>query len=211
MHEDWVNKAFLYELLERAFAFTARDTVDALADGAYAGALLDAVGSNGLDGALAEEVRADLAGYAGRDPEELWHELRTEYTRLFVGAPEPLVSPYAGIWYAHEVGVDPVLFVNKESMAVERTMQACGVRRPQGTNEPLDHIATECEFLNCLCLVRAGAVELHGAPEDAYETFYSERFAWWKDRFAQAVLAGAHEGLMCAAARVLVAMPDEPL
>ena len=31
-------------------------------------------------------------------------------------------------------------------------MKSCGLGRPEGTNEPLDHVATECEFLQHLAL-----------------------------------------------------------
>jgi len=211
MHDNWVDKAMLFELLQMALGYPERAAAEALASGEYAEALAEAVVACGMGEELAGAVKADLAAYAGRDAEGLWHELRVEYTRMFVGTPEMLVAPFAGIWYAQEVGVDPLLFVNKESMAVERTMKACGLVRPEGTNEPLDHIATECEFLNYLCLARAGAVEGAAVPEGAYEDFYGERFAWWKDRFATAVLAEAHGGLLLAGARVLAALPGEVL
>lgn len=208
---DWANKAALFELLSMAFGYTARETAEVVASGEYAEALSEAVVACGLGDGLAGEVRSGLAGYIGRDADEVWHGLRVEYTRLFVGTPETVVSPFAGIWYAEGVGVDPLLFVNKESMAVERAMLGCGMRRPEGTNEPLDHIATECEFLNYLCLVHAGALEGVEASEGMYESFYSERFAWWKNRFAEAVLRESHEGLLLVGARVLMALPEAAL
>ena len=67
------------------------------------------------------------------------------------------------------------------------------------------------EFLNYLCLARAGAIEAPAVGEGAYEAFYSERLAWWKDRFAEAVLAETRGGLLRAGARVLAALPGEPL
>ncbi|MEI3231974.1 MAG: molecular chaperone TorD family protein [Gordonibacter pamelaeae] len=63
-----------------------------------------------------------------------------------MGAPEPAVSPYEGVWRAADDGVQALLFVNPHSMEVERFMRACGLGRPEGTNEPLDHVATECEL-----------------------------------------------------------------
>ena len=216
MHGNWVDKAALFELLAMALGYPARETAAAVAEGAFAEALAECVAACGLGEELAAAMKLDLAEYAGRSGDEaaveaLWHELRVEYTRMFVGTPEMLVAPFAGIWYAREVGVDPLLFINKESMAVERTMLGCGLVRPEGTNEPLDHIATECEFLNYLCLVRAGAIEAPAVDEGAYETFYGERLAWWKDRFAEAVLAETRGGLLRAGARVLAALPGEPL
>ncbi len=90
--------------------------------------------------------------------------LRPEATRLFVGAPAPAVSPYEGVWRAADDGVQALLFVNPHSMEVERFMRACGLGRPEGTNEPLDHVATECELLEHLALRAAGAVPPEERP-----------------------------------------------
>lgn len=80
------------------------------------------------------------------------HKMRAEATRLLIGAPKPAVSPFEGVQRAEAEGVQPLLFVNPHSMAVERFMKSCGLGRPEGTNEPLDHVATECEFLQHLAL-----------------------------------------------------------
>jgi TorA maturation chaperone TorD len=134
------------------------------------------------------------------------HELRVEYTRLFVGAPDPAVSPYAGVWQAERDGVEPLLFVSKEAMAVERFMRSCGVGRPEGTNEPLDSMGSELEFLQYLALLRAGAVtppEDVDIPEGACEEFYTEHFAIWAGDFAQKVIEETRSPFFEAAARVL--------
>lgn len=56
-------------------------------------------------------------------------------------------------------GVQPILFVNPHSMDVERFCRSCGLGRPEGTNEPLDHAATELELLCHLASRAAGAVD----------------------------------------------------
>ncbi len=87
--------------------------------------------------------RASRGGAVGcSSPEDALHALRPEATRLFVGAPAPAVSPYEGVWRAADDGVQALLFVNPHSMEVERFMRSCGLGRPEGTNEPLDHVAT---------------------------------------------------------------------
>ena len=53
-------------------------------------------------------------------------------------------------------GVQALLFVNPHSMEVERFMRGCGLGRPEGANEPLDHVATECELLEHLALRAVG-------------------------------------------------------
>ena len=63
--------------------------------------------------------------------------------------------------------MQPLLFVNPRSMEVERFMRSCGLGRPEGTNEPLDHVATECELLEHLALRAAGAPSCPRAPRTA--------------------------------------------
>ena len=213
MQTDWINKAELFELLSLAYRYYEKETVQAVVSGAYAEALCDTVGKAGIGDDLAPELRALLSAYDGADVEEAFHALRVENTRMFVGAPHAVVSPYAGVWYAQDVDVEPLLFVNKESMAVERFMESCGAGRPENTNEPLDHIGTELEFMEYLSLDRAGAInkEADVVPEDSYEEFYEKRFIGFAKRFAEAVAQKSDEPLLLAASAVIRALPDEAL
>ncbi len=157
---------------------------------------------------------ADTAGPAGADA--LLRALRPEATRLFVGAPEPACSPYEGVWAAESDGVQPLLFVNPRSMEVERFMRSCGLGRPEGTNEPLDHVATECELLERLALRAAGAPASEGAPDGAglpggspaaaYETFLSGHAQAWMPAFAERLAAEARHPFYRAAAAYLGAL-----
>lgn len=130
MSASWVDKAVLYEILSLALGFTARETTQALVNGEFAEAAGEAVRACGIAGEGVDAALQQLESYAGKDPETTFHAVRREYTRLFVGTPNTLVSPYAGIYYAEDRGVTPVLFVNTESMTVERFMKRCGVDRP---------------------------------------------------------------------------------
>ena len=108
-------------------------------------------------------------------------------------------QPYEGVWRAADDGVRALLLVNPHSMEVERFMRSCGLGRPEGTNEPLDHVATECELLEHLALRAAGAEPPEGAPADAdlpggspaaaYGAFLEEHARAWMPRFAEAVAA----------------------
>lgn len=226
MHGDWESKAVLFELLARVFAYADLDsTAQVLADGEFADALAESVERNGLGDELALSVRDLLCAYRASDvregrsrdasvfERELFHRLRVEHTRLFVGSPHAVVSPYAGVWYAQEQGIDPLTFVNRESMAVERAMLAGGLVRPAGTNEPLDHLATEFEFLNYLCLGCAGAFgdESHPAWFDTYRAFYADHVVSWCKRFAHAVLDATQEPLFVAGACIVRGLPEGPL
>jgi TorA maturation chaperone TorD len=212
MKQDWINKAALYEALALAFLFTKKELAEVLVSGEYAEALAEIGAANGLAPSLVTATETLFIEYQNRDADEVFHELRREYTRLFVGAPKPVVSPFAGVWYAEEIGVEPLLFVNKESMAVERFMRSCGVGQPEGSNEPLDHIGSELEFLQYLCLLRAGAAQpLKGIelPENAYEDFYHKHFIGFSHKVAAATIEQSRASLFVAVAKIVAALPKE--
>ena len=172
--------------------------------------------------------RADVCGTAdatrgaappARPPAPaLLRSLRVEATRLFVGAPEPAVSPYEGVARALAEGARPLLFVNPRSMDVERFVRSCGLGRPAGANEPLDHVAAECEFLSYLASLAAGAPAPAGAPcgaalpggspQAAYAAFLDSHARRWMPAFAAAVRAEARAPFYGAAARLLAAVVE---
>ena len=184
---DWATRATAWELAALSFRYPGPELEGAVASGEWAEAAREIAGALGL--ALPEGFGAGASAEG----------LRPEATRLFVGAPEPAVSPYEGVWRAADDGVQALLFVNPHSMEVERFMRACGLGRPEGTNEPLDHVATECELMEHLALRAAGAEPPEGAPagadlpggspEAAYGAFLEGHARAWMPRFAERVAA----------------------
>ncbi len=183
---QWHMRAAACELL----AFTLRYPGEELAEAASSGEWAEA--AREIWRALGVELPDDWA-------QGVWdvdvHSLRAEATRLFVGAPEPACSPYEGYWRAIDDGVQPLMFVNPHSMAVERFCKACGLGQPKGTNEPLDHIATEFELLQYLASLEAGIAEppegcpaAEGLPEGgagaAYRAFVRDHVLAFAPRFA---------------------------
>lgn len=191
----WQARAAAWELAALSFRYPGAELAGAVVSGEWADAAREIAGALGL--ALPEGLGEGLSGRSG--PEDALHALRPEATRLFVGAPEPAVSPYEGVWRAADDGVQALLFVNPHSMEVERFMRACGLGRPEGTNEPLDHVATECELMEHLALRAAGAEPPEGAPagadlpggspEAAYGAFLEGHARAWMPRFAERVAA----------------------
>lgn len=184
---DWATRATAWELAALSFRYPGPELEGAVASGEWAEAAREIAGALGL--ALPEGFGAGASAEG----------LRPEATRLFVGAPEPAVSPYEGVWRAADDGVQALLFVNPHSMEVERFMRGCGLGRPEGTNEPLDHVATECELMEHLALRAAGAEPPGGAPagadlpggspEAAYGAFLEGHARTWMPRFAERVAA----------------------
>lgn len=205
---DWRTRATAYELLAFTFRYPGPELAEAAASGEWADAAREVAEALALE--LPEGWGEGLAGYEGRDAEGLLHALRAEATRLFVGAPEPAVSPYEGVWRADDDGVQALLFVNPHSMEVERFMKSCGVGRPEGTNEPLDRADTELELLQYLCMLEAGLAEAPEgveAPGDgwagAHARFLEEHALAWMPRFAGKTAAESREPFYRAAGELL--------
>ena len=96
--------------------------------------------------------------------------------------------------------------VGAESMAIERFMRRCGVGQPEGTNEPLDHVASLLEFLYYLCLVKADAVRppAHAdVRDDDYRAFFDAHFAKFAVPFADEVMRRTTESFFASSAWML--------
>lgn len=227
--DRWQARAAMCELLALSFRYPEdRVLADAIASGEWGEAADEIAGALGISWSVAAAPGTAEAA-ALDDPAELQKSLRTEATRLFVGAPEAAASPYEGVWRAHAEGVQPLLFVNPHSMAVERFCKACGLGRPEGTNEPLDHVATEFELLEYLALraavdaaaeagdpvedadegepgdVVASADLPGGSPAAAYDQFMDEHVRTWTPRFADKAAEDARLGFYPQAGSLLKA------
>lgn len=198
----------LFELL--AMAFVPRrmhDLAEALSSGDAQDAYGAALGAVGF-GTLVSLVHEDLATLE-KDVEVLFHGIRREYTRMFVGVQNPLISPYLGIWHTIQNGGHPLLFVGEESMAVEHFMRDCGVGHAKGTNDPLDHVGSVLEFMQFLCLVKSGAVLPPKGTvivEGAFDSFFDEHFTQFAEGFGVAILENTPHSVYRANARILCAL-----
>ncbi len=230
----WSLKASACELLAFSLRYPTADVAGAVASGEWVAAAQEIADALGV--ALPVDFAAELAGgvsasdgnatvcagegsaeaQADAQADALLHAMRADATRLFVGSPEPAVSPFEGVWRAADDGVDPLLFVNPHSMEVERFCHACGLGRPQGTNEPLDFVPTELELLQYLASLEAGLVEpAEGAPAAAdlpggsaaaaYGQFLAEHVSTWLPKFAEKLCEQARHPFYCAAGQLLCA------
>lgn len=214
--QSWQAKAAAWELASLSFSYPTSGLVDAVTSGEWADAAAEIAAALGVDVDAASIAEAKTA-YAGTDPEALLHALRADATRLFVGAPEPEVSPYEGVWRAGDDGVQALLFVNPHSMDVERFVKACGLGRAEGAaNDPFDNVSTECAVLEYLAGLEAGIMALpegrttadlpEGSAPAAYARFLEDHALTWMPRFAEATAAEAREPFYRAAAAFLAAI-----
>ena len=179
---DWRYRAVAWELLGFSLRYPGEELVSALADGQWIQAVREVADAMGLE---LPDGWVEGVGVCGI------HELRAEATRLFIGNGKALCAPYEGLWRASEEGVEGLLFVNPHSVEVMRFCRSCGLGKPQGVNEPLDHIATECELMEYLSLVEAGMMPVPegvefpgGSAAAAYGEFLTGHIGAWAPRFA---------------------------
>lgn len=201
---DWQRRAVAWELLGFSLRYPDEELVSALADGQWVQAACEVADALGLD---LPDGWAEGVGACGI------HELRAEATRLFIGGGKAPCTPYEGLWRAGEEGVEGLLFVNPHSVEVMRFCRSCGLGKPRGTNEPLDHIATECELMEYLSLVEAGMMPVPegiefpgGSAAAAYGEFFTEHLGVWAPRFAVSLSEQARLPYYRAAGSLLGAM-----
>jgi TorA maturation chaperone TorD len=229
----WIARAEFYELLARTFSYAegdaGRELAQALSDGSYVEAAREVCGKMGVVAANATASAAAVsaaaaavdtdavlaaadaigAAYAGADSESLLHRVHAEYTRLFIGTYEPLISPYGGWWRAKREGKEPILFLSRECREVEQAMHAAGVGNRAGLKEPLDHIGCELEFLQYVCTVLAGLAPAQAeaaVTEETYDSFVAGHLRPFVADFADAVLAASGEPLLVFGAEMLKAL-----
>lgn len=181
--DQWMDRAILFDLLSLGLLKPGREAAQALCEGEFEQAAKEALEALGCAESRVSSTVELLSSYQEQDVESIYREISREFTRLFVGTGDPLITPFAGVRAAQARGQRGLLFVGPESMAIERFMKRCGVAKDLAagqSNDPVDHIGTMCEFLKFLCLVNARAVApVEGArvePDD-FDRFMADHFA----------------------------------
>ena len=210
---QWAVKASAWELAALSLKYPIETLVDAVASGEWADAAREITASLGVDLSPSFDAESSLARES-LEQEGGLERLKTEATRLFIGAPHAACSPYEGVRRSLCTGAQPLLFVNRYAMEVERFCKSCGLSRPQGTNEPLDHVATECELLEHLAFSVASGAEVTddawelpgGSAEAAYGQFVDEHAGVWFKEFADSLATTAEHPFYRAVAMYLAAI-----
>jgi TorA maturation chaperone TorD len=138
-----------------------------------------------------KERQAELSGM---DADELLHQIRMEYARLFIGPSHMVVPPYETFYGSKNSQGGTLLMVSPTAMAVENAYREAGVNLSSDLREPPDHFATEMEFLYYLCKQESDA---WAAGKNAMAkkwrrkqlAFLDGHLAKWGCEFCQAVEA----------------------
>lgn len=148
-----------------------------------------------------EEIKGKLAALRGEmsGQEELFTEMRREYTRLFTHPKEPAVDIYETtfLFNPEEKGAEkPSLFISPAGLDAERCYRKAGLVKRKELNEPGDHMATEMEFMSYLYLQKAVALKQNDMAELSTRKEQIKEFSemhlqkWAVDFYDKCILAG---------------------
>lgn len=193
--QQWGVHAAYWELLATSLRYPDEQLANVVLSGEWLAAAQEIANAAGLS---VEGKLQQVCAEGGADAKAFAHLLRVEATRLFVSDIDAACSPYETVWRAADAGVEPLLFASRWAMDVQRFCRACGLGHPEGTNEPLDHVAAECELLESLSL-RAVAGESDaalpgGSASAAYTQFAQEHAGTWMPRFAEKLCSETRVG-----------------
>lgn len=140
-----------------------------------------------LDPALARIAERLGRDFAAQDLQVLL----LDYTRLFVGPPQPLVRPHGSFWLTGESTP-----WQDASLAVLALYDEAGFDLDDESREAPDHVALELEFLYLLTsrqneAHRAALADVLRDWEQLARLFLARHLGAWIDGFAATVRAGA--------------------
>ncbi len=181
------NLSNMFSLLSVAFAAPTIDRARLFTEGAFADDVRSTWKALELPDRPVETFCYALDEYRGRGGEDVLHEIRREYTRLFML--DRLVENAEGAWRKKQSGATNVFYmINDIAMDVQDFMRFCGVVRPEGYNDSVDLIDNEWQFCSIL------ATDPHYLPEkgiDAQEKlnqFVDEHIKKWVPGFSDDIL-----------------------
>lgn len=93
----------------------------------------------------------------GEDMATLAEEVRSEYTRLFLGPAQPMVYPYESYYRGGVLLGDALL-------AVRAFLRRVGFEMGESYSEPEDHVAVELDIMRQLIVKSAQATETRAEP-----------------------------------------------
>jgi DMSO reductase family type II enzyme chaperone len=196
-------RAILYSFFAQALSLPSPELIRGQCDGSLRAAIDDAVrGAPAAHRALLE--RAAIADLARSDGEPAARDaLLVEYTRLWGS---DLVCPHYETDYVRGDSFRAVHVIAD----VAAFYSTFGVRVAADQRERPDHIAVELEFMNFLATKQAYALSQGEAGparlcRQAQSKFFADHLGQWAARFAETLLAAAHDPFHRTVARLLLA------
>lgn len=176
----------MFSLLSVGFAPPTIERARLVTSGTFAREVAETWEALGLDKAEADAFTRAFAVYEGRDDEEVLHEIRQEYTRLFLV--NHLIENTEGPWRKKDSGARNVFYmINSISTEIQDFMKMCGVVRPAGYNDSVDLIDNEWYFASILADDPAYLAEQGISAEERLTDFVENHLKLWIPGFSAQV------------------------
>ncbi|AFM00389.1 MULTISPECIES: molecular chaperone [Desulfitobacterium] len=192
----------LYQLLAMWLQLPTREIAAGLLNGSLAEDVLAIFDELGFPAHLQKGLKSVFSQIQeeSKSQEELFSDLRKEYTRLFTHPKQPQIHIYESLFLFNPEGDEarPSLFISPAALDAERCYKKAGVARAKEVNEPGDHMATEMEFMMFLYLQKAKALqegdrtEVERRGKEIQEFYEIHLQKWAKEFFARCSTLSEH-------------------
>lgn len=175
----------MFTLFSVAFSGPTRERTQVIVDGLLAEDFKATWEALELPQQPIDDFCAVMDTYKGRDMEEVLHEIRVDYTRLFMVDRECESCESVFVKKEFEGKIEVFYMVNDMAMAIQDFMSDCGIMRPAGYNEPVDRIDNEWEFCSWLTKGTEKMAEQGVDPIDRLDQFMDEHMKKWVPAFSE--------------------------
>ncbi|MDR1184855.1 MAG: molecular chaperone TorD family protein [Coriobacteriales bacterium] len=159
----------------------------AMTDGAFFDDLIDILEELALDEPQTMSALKKARSHcAAQGSHELLHELRKEYTRMFIRtSQEPKVDIYEAPFVARRKNAAslPLMFINPEAIELSAIYQQIGIVRDTQFNYSEDHLSFEFAFLSKIHQLSGLAGEQRSDLESLLKEFHKKHFDRWAGEF----------------------------
>lgn len=143
----------------------------------------------------------DFAALEG-DRDERVAICSVEYTRLFVGPPEPAAAPWETMYCASGAHVG----FGRPTFEMKRLLRDAGLELSGENRQYEDHLGIELLYLSARCERAGGARSVDSSGVDELVAYVREHPLSWIDSFADRIAAAAPEGYYERMARLAAAL-----
>ena len=201
--------ADLFDLLSTVFSFPSEEVAAGICDGSFKD---DALSCLRELGSSDEQIETFLAVFLDLEAagEELSIEnMRKEYSYLYLVLGEyTRIFPFEGA-FLHVAEARkglPSLFLTPRTQQVKEWMKRCDALPENASNEPVDSIYNEFEFMRLLCTSLANALQLQDSEAAAIwqseiAGFYREHIEKWVPAFMEHTILTSRSPVYAALAR----------
>ena len=143
---------------------------------------------------LIKKFESEFTGSA----DELYEDLKEEYTRLFIGPSEDAILPYESSYVEKT-------FTGKAVLNAKENYRKAGIEKVEACNEPEDHVALELDFMAYLC--RGMTEKLKGDEKIKRELAIQHEFldgclAKWVPQFCEDIIKSPNSNFYKGVAKI---------